>query len=123
MKERNGRLGWLLLALASVCSAQETIADESGDNLTALGTLALLPSSLTGNWLIYPSAAYVEGDVSGANVDGYMFIVYGSRTIGDSGAYIWVWPEYLDLSGAGVDTDSLTLTGQYAKPLNEDRSM
>ena len=62
-----------------------------GDNLIAVGALALLPESLTGSWQVFPNLAYIKGDVLGESVNGYMLNLYGSYVVDDIGSYIWLW--------------------------------
>lgn len=98
--------------------------DNQGDNnLTALGVLAMVPPRLTGNLQLFPNIAYMKGEAEGVDVDGYMFNLYGTYPIGSNGTYVQLWPEYINVSGTGVDSTSLTFSGLYAQPLNKLRTV
>lgn len=98
--------------------------DNQGDNnLAALGLLGMVPPSLTGKLQVFPNIAYMKGKAEGVDVDGYMLNLYGTYPIGTQGTYIQVWPEYIAVSGTGINSNSLTLSGLYAQPLNASRTM
>ncbi len=98
--------------------------DNPGDNnLAALGVLSMIPPSVTGRLQVFPNVAYMQGKAAGVDVDGYMLNLYGTYPVGTNGTFIQVWPEYISVSGAGVDSTSLTFSGLYAQPLNSLRTM
>lgn len=98
--------------------------DNQGDNnLAAIGLLGMVPPALTGKLQVFPNIAYMKGKAEGVDVDGYMLNLYGTYPIGKKGTYIQVWPEYIAVSGTGIDSNSLTLSALYAQPLNANRTM
>lgn len=97
--------------------------DNQGDNnLMALGILGLIPPQLTGKLQLFPNIAYMKGEAEGVDVDGYMLNLYGTYPIGTSGTYVQLWPEYISVSGIGIESNSLTFSGLYAQPLNAIRT-
>lgn len=98
--------------------------DNQGDNnLAAFGVLGMLPPALTGKLQLFPNVAYMKGKAEGVDVDGYMLNLYGTYPIGTNGTFVQVWPEYIDVNGTGINSNSLTLSGLYAQPLNSLRTM
>jgi hypothetical protein len=98
--------------------------DNQGDNnLVAFGILGMVPPALTGKLQLFPNVAYMKGKAEGVDVDGYMLNLYGTYPISASGAFVQIWPEYIDVSGTGINSNSLTLSGLYAQPLDSLRTM
>jgi len=98
--------------------------DNQGDNnLAAIGLIGMVPPSVTGKLQLFPNIAYMTGKAEGVDVDGYMLNLYGTYLVGTNGTYIQLWPEYISVSGTGVDSNSLTLSGLYAQPLNTNKTV
>lgn len=95
------------------------IDNEGDNNLAAVGLLGMVPPSLTGKLQLFPNIAYMKGEAEGVDVDGYMLNFYGTYPIGSDGTFIQVWPEYIAVSGTGINSNSLTFSGLYSQPLNK----
>lgn len=96
--------------------------EENGDNLAAVGVLAMVPPSLTGGVQVFPNVAYMKGEAASTDVDGYMLNLFGTYPISNDGTFIQVWPEYISVSGDGIESQSLTFSGLFAMPITGDRS-
>ncbi|NGN98403.1 hypothetical protein G5S52_12310 [Grimontia sp. S25] len=88
--------------------------DSVTTNLAAVGTVVGVNPLYTPGFMVFPIAAYVDGDIKisdhKAQVDGVSLALAATHQIGDTGAFILLWPEYQKLTGYG-----LTLTKASAK--------
>ena len=109
-------------ALPKAGLSLDYMEEENGDNLVAVGMLAMVPPSLTGGVQVFPNVAYMKGEVASTDVDGYMLNLYGTYPISSDGTFIQLWPEYISVSGDSVESESLTLSGLFSMPVNNDRS-
>lgn len=120
--------------------------------LLAVGGLFMINPRWTNGLLIFPNLAYAKGTVkdlgsgnAGADVDprgeifysvdefnlqglgdfdvdGYMFNLFVSKKINDEGAFVMVWPEYIDVSGDGLEVKQLTWKANLGVPMNSART-
>ncbi len=117
---------------------------DGGSNLSAYGGLFLLNPKMTGGFMIFPNIAYATGTIKDSgnaarsevfysvqefalpnqtsiDVDGLMVNVFFSKKINDQGSFIMAWPEYLDVSGGGLDIKQLTWKASLGMPLSDSK--
>ncbi|MDX2321408.1 MAG: hypothetical protein QNK26_12545 [Moritella sp.] len=103
--------------------------DSNGVNMTtgAVGGIVMLPTPISGV-VTFPQIAAVAGnielDATGKNyaVYGGMGAVHVSAKLGNSGAYMLLWPEYTNVSGDGIDLESLKYSIALGMPLTKDKA-
>ncbi len=121
-------------------------------HLLAVGGLFMVNPQWTNGFLIFPNLAYAKGTVkdlgsgnAGADVDprgeifysvdefstqglgdfdidGFMFNLFFSKKINEEGAFVMAWPEYIDVSGDGLEIQQLTWKVNLGVPMNPTRT-
>ncbi|MGF1769561.1 hypothetical protein L4D06_19530 [Enterovibrio makurazakiensis] len=102
-------------------------SDSITTNLAAIGTVVGVNPVYTPGFMVFPIAAYVNGDIkasgSKANVDGASVALAATRQVGDSGAFILFWPEYQKLSGDGLTVTNTSAKFSLNAPITANKKM
>lgn len=90
--------------------------------LFSLGAIGLINPEYTAGAMVFPNVAYTTGKVLGETADGYMLNLYVTQQVGDSGAFVQAWPEYLKVEGDTVEMKSNTFNVMFNAPIRSDRT-
>lgn len=87
----------------------------------SLGVLGMINPTYTGSAMVFPNVNYTYGEILNETVDGYLMNLFVTVPLGDSGSFVQVWPEYMDLSGDTVEMQSKKLNVMLNAPVRSDR--
>ena len=94
-------------------------------DLLALGGVAAINHQYTPGFMLFPLAGYVFGqfNINGIkdDVDGVNLSIAASIPVGESGAFMMIWPEYRKLSGSKVQTENVSTKLIVNAPLTDNR--
>ncbi|MCL9774009.1 hypothetical protein [Vibrio methylphosphonaticus] len=90
--------------------------------LVSVGGIGLLNPAYTAGAMVFPNVAYTTGKVLGESADGYMVNLFVTQHIGDSGAFVQVWPEYFNVEGDTVEMESKSFNVMFNAPIKSDRT-
>lgn len=95
--------------------------DRLKDDMTlgSVGVVGMINPTYTGSFMIFPNLAYTYGEMYGKDVDGYMANLFLTRRISDNRSYVGFFPEYMSISGDGIERQSLTLKFQVGTPITD----
>lgn len=88
-------------------------------SLVSAGAVAMISPKYTGSFMVFPNIAYTKGDMYGEDVDGYLSALYITHRISSNRAYIGLFPEYMSLSGEGIERDSIKLKFVVGTPITD----
>ncbi len=91
--------------------------------LFSAGAIGLINPAYTPGMMVFPNAAYTVGDVLGESADGYMLNLFATVQIGDSGAFVQMWPEYFNVSGDVAEMESKSFNVMVNAPVKSDRTL
>ncbi len=94
--------------------------DDTG--LLSVGAIALVNPAYTPGFMAFPNIAYTVGDVFGESADGFMLNIFATVPLGDTGAFMQIWPEYFSVSGDVVEMESKSINFMLNAPLKTNRS-
>ncbi|WP_159065046.1 hypothetical protein [Thaumasiovibrio subtropicus] len=98
-------------------------------NLFAIGTLAAVNPKYTPGFMAFPMVAYVNGemDIKPLNhkesVDGFSVAFAATKPLGDSGAFLLLWPEYQNISGDHIKTETVNFKVAVNAPMTQNRKL
>lgn len=90
--------------------------------LASGGVIGLVNPKYTGGIMVFPNVNYTLGELFGESADGYMLNLFVTIPVGDAGAFIQVWPEYMDVSGDTVEMESTAFNVMFNAPIKLDRT-
>lgn len=90
--------------------------------LLSVGAIGLIHPSYTPGFMAFPNIAYTVGNVFGESADGFMLNLFATVPMGDSGAFLQVWPEYFSVSGDEVEMESKSINMMFNAPLKSNRT-
>ncbi|WP_394212014.1 hypothetical protein [Enterovibrio calviensis] len=90
--------------------------------LLSVGALALINPEYTMGAMMFPNVAYTTGKVFGESADGYMLNMFVTKPLGETGAFIQMWPEYFKATGDVVEMESKSFNVMFNAPLKQNRS-
>lgn len=88
-------------------------------SLASVGAVAMISPKYTGSFMVFPNIAYTKGDMYGEDVDGYLSALYITHRISSNRAYVGLFPEYMSLSGEGIERDSIKLKFIVGTPVTD----
>jgi hypothetical protein len=88
----------------------------------SVGAMTMVNPKYTGNAMVFPNVNYTYGEILDETVDGYLLNLFATVPIGDSGSFIQIWPEYMDVSGDSVEMTSQLLNVMFSAPVKSNRS-
>ncbi|WP_172379150.1 hypothetical protein [Vibrio sp. Vb339] len=92
------------------------------NTLMSVGAIGLINPAYTGGAMLFPNVNYTIGEVFGETADGYMLNLFATIPMGDSGAFVQAWPEYMNVSGDTVELESTSFNIMMNAPIKEDRT-
>ncbi|MGF1770269.1 hypothetical protein L4D06_23160 [Enterovibrio makurazakiensis] len=93
------------------------------DNLLfSAGAIGLINPKYTGGAMVFPNVNYTVGEVFGESADGYMLNLFATVPVGDSGAFLQAWPEYVKVTGDVVEMESTAYNMMFNAPIKSDRT-
>ncbi len=96
--------------------------DVTNAKLASVGAIGLINPMYTGGIMVFPNANYTAGEISGESVDGYMLNLFASIPMGDTGAFIQAWPEYMNVSGDNLEMESTKFNVLLNAPIKSNRT-
>lgn len=91
------------------------------NTLMSVGAIGLINPAYTGGTMIFPNVNYTIGEVFGEKADGYMLNLFATVPVGDSGAFVQAWPEYLNVEGDEVAMESTAFNVMFNAPVSSQR--
>ncbi|WP_087016121.1 hypothetical protein [Thaumasiovibrio subtropicus] len=90
--------------------------------LGSVGAIGLINPAFTGGAMVFPNANYTFGEIMGESVDGFMLNLFATIPLGDGGAFVQAWPEYMNVSGDNIKAESTTYNVMFNAPIKSNRS-
>ncbi|OIQ26767.1 hypothetical protein [uncultured Vibrio sp.] len=91
-------------------------------SLLSAGAIGLINPAYTGGIMVFPNVNYTVGEMFDESVDGYMLNVFTTIPMGDSGAFVQAWPEYMNVSGDTVEMESTQFNVMLNAPVSSNRT-
>ena len=92
------------------------------NTLISVGAIGVINPTYTGGVMLFPNVNYTIGEVFGETADGYMLNIFATIPMGNSGAFVQAWPEYLNVSGDTVALESTSFNVMMNAPIRQDRT-
>ena len=117
------RVGFMLDVIHRNNEHLSVAIDQDLDNtlLASGGVIGIINPEYTGGAMIFPNANYTMGELFGESAQGYLLNLFVTFPVGDAGAFIQAWPEYLNVSGDTVEMESIAFNVMFNAPIRSDR--
>ncbi|WP_295898622.1 hypothetical protein [uncultured Vibrio sp.] len=99
------------------------VNNEDAMSIASIGLVGMVNPIHTQKLMVFPNIAYTKGTMYGEDVDGYLATLFLTRRISEDRSYIGFFPEYMSISGDGIERDSVKLKFQVGTPITDSKRL
>ncbi|WP_413110461.1 hypothetical protein [Thaumasiovibrio sp. DFM-14] len=96
--------------------------DVADMSLLSVGAIGLINPAYTAGITTFPNLNYTYGEIMNDTVDGFMVNYFATIPMGDTGSFLQVWPEYMNVSGDSIEMESTKFNVMFNAPIKTNRT-